>query len=425
MHYVPVQGVYDRGKTRQNRAEAEAIVREMVRLLSLPERERKSIGGVTFSSVQQTLIEDLLNEEFARNPALEEGNNKAAEPLFIKNLENVQGDERDIILFSVCYGPDDSGQVSLNFGPLNREGGWRRLNVAVSRARYLMKIYATLRADQIDLSRTRSEGVAGLKAFLAFAEKGKVAFITPDAPSRETPVAPAPIAETVAPEYQTANLEKEETIVYNKVATANEQPVPYSVAVSTNQSSAYSVYKPAALPVVPKVTYEDFLAYGSTQTLMQQIRQVIDIEAPITQNLLCRRVLAAWGVSWLGTRIQSRFEQVFSAMQLNSTQDQEGNTCFWKEEQIPEAYTDFRVPGSEAERRNAEDLPAREVANAIQEILATQISMPEDDLVREAAKLFQYGRVGGNVETAMRRGVREAIQQGKVKGENGRVVFMG
>lgn len=242
---------------------------------------------------------------------------------------------------------------------------------------------------------------------------------------QQIPVAPAPIAETVVPECQTANLEKEETIAYNKAVTANEQPVSYPVAVPTNQSSAYSVYKPAALPVLPKVTYEDFLAYGSTQTLMRQIRQVIEMEAPITQNLLCRRVLPAWGISRLGTHIQSRFEQVFSAMQLNSTRDQDGNTCFWKEEQVPDAYADFRVPDNEAERRNAEDLPAREVANAVREILTTQISMLEDDLVRETAKLFQYGRVGGNVETAMRRGIREAVQPGKVKLENGRVVFMG
>ena len=81
-------------------------------------------------------------------------------------------------------------------------------------------------------------------------------------------------------------------------------------------------------------------------------------------------------------------------MQLNTTQDQGGNACFWKEEQIPRTYADFRVPGSEVERRNAEDLPAPGVANAVREILIAQISMPEDDLARETAKLFQYGRVG-------------------------------
>lgn len=96
-----------------------------------------------------------------------------AEPLFIKNLENVQGDERDVILFSIGYGPDKEGKVSMNFGPLNRDGGWRRLNVAISRARKSMTVYSTITPEQIDLSRTRSDGVAGLKGFLEFAGKGK------------------------------------------------------------------------------------------------------------------------------------------------------------------------------------------------------------------------------------------------------------
>jgi very-short-patch-repair endonuclease/DNA polymerase III delta prime subunit len=173
--YVQVPGFYDKGKTRQNKSEATAIVTEILRRLADPQLAQRSMGVVTFSSVQQNLIEDLLTEEFRKAPHLEKVALEAVEPIFIKNLENVQGDERDVILFSICYGPDETGKISLNFGPLNREGGWRRLNVAVSRARYEMKVFATLRADEIDLTRTASEGVAGLKAFLAFAEKGKTA----------------------------------------------------------------------------------------------------------------------------------------------------------------------------------------------------------------------------------------------------------
>lgn len=171
--YRNINGVYDRGQSRQNRAEAEAIIEEIERLLSDNKNPRQSIGVVTFNSNQQSLIEDLLNDLFRKKPHLEEAAMNCAEPVFIKNLENVQGDERDIILISVGYGPDKQGRIALNFGPLNREGGWRRLNVAVSRARYEIKIFSTLRSDQIDLNRTSAEGVAGLKAFLEYAEKGR------------------------------------------------------------------------------------------------------------------------------------------------------------------------------------------------------------------------------------------------------------
>lgn len=173
--WVNVPGIYDKGKTKQNRAEAEAIIAEVERRLSDENLRRDSIGIVTFSSVQQNLIDDLLSELYIRRPELEIAANEMYEPIFIKNLENVQGDERDVILFSVCYGPDRDGRISMNFGPLNRDGGWRRLNVAVSRARKGMIVYSTIRPEQIDLSRTRSEGVAQLKAFLEYAAKGKPA----------------------------------------------------------------------------------------------------------------------------------------------------------------------------------------------------------------------------------------------------------
>ena len=177
VRFVPVTGFYDKAKSRQNKAEAAVVVDEIARRLRDAELRKKSIGVVTFSIVQQSLIEDLLSDLFVKNPDLEAFALECEEPVFIKNLENVQGDERDIILFSVGYGPDKEGKVSMNFGPLNRVGGERRLNVAVSRARYEMIIYSTMRSDQIDLNRTSSIGVAGLKRFLEFAEKGStVAF---------------------------------------------------------------------------------------------------------------------------------------------------------------------------------------------------------------------------------------------------------
>lgn len=172
--YQHVEGLYDRGGARQNKEEAKAVVEEIKKRLEDPELSKKSIGVVTFNSNQQSLIEDLLNSMFIKNPHLEKVAMASYEPIFIKNLENVQGDERDVILFSIGYGADKDGKVTMNFGPLNRDGGWRRLNVAVSRARYEMKVFSTLTSDQIDLNRTSAEGVAGLKDFLEYVEKGKL-----------------------------------------------------------------------------------------------------------------------------------------------------------------------------------------------------------------------------------------------------------
>lgn len=173
---IEVDGFYDRGKTKQNQAEAEQIVAEILARLKDPARCHDTIGVVTFSVVQQNLIDDMLAEALSKDDAAARASLELEEPIFIKNLENVQGDERDVILFSVGYGPDKDGKVGMNFGPLNQEGGWRRLNVAISRSRKEMLIYSTLRPEQINSERTTAEGVLGLKGFLEFAAKGKNAF---------------------------------------------------------------------------------------------------------------------------------------------------------------------------------------------------------------------------------------------------------
>jgi very-short-patch-repair endonuclease len=167
-----VGGVYDKGKSRTNRQEAEAVVADVVRRLSLP-GANGSIGIVTLNTEQRTLIEDLLDAARRANPAIEPFfAEPRADRVFVKNLENVQGDERDVILFSIGYGPDAAGKVSMNFGPMNRDGGHRRLNVAITRARIEVRVFSSLRAEQIDLTRTQARGVKDLRAFLDYAERG-------------------------------------------------------------------------------------------------------------------------------------------------------------------------------------------------------------------------------------------------------------
>ena len=167
------EGYYDRGGTRTNEAEAEAIVSEIVERLRDEEKSNQSIGVVTFNQVQQRLIEDLLDEQRRAHSEIEPYFSDAArEPVFVKNLENVQGDERDVMMFSICYAPDQTGKLTMNFGPLNRKGGERRLNVAITRSREELIVFATLKSEQIDLTRTSATAVEHLKTFLKYAEIG-------------------------------------------------------------------------------------------------------------------------------------------------------------------------------------------------------------------------------------------------------------
>lgn len=190
-----VAGTYDRGGSRTNRAEAEAIVQEISTHFMDPQRRKKSLGVVTFNQPQKALIETLLEARRKASPDLDRLIAESKdEELFIKNLENVQGDERDIILFSITYGRDAAGKTSMHFGPLNLEGGQRRLNVAISRAREQVVIFSTLEPDQIDLSRVNAAGVIDLKNYLEFAKRGPRALLEQSLPTGLEPESPFEIA---------------------------------------------------------------------------------------------------------------------------------------------------------------------------------------------------------------------------------------
>lgn len=515
---VQVDGYYDKGKSRQNHAEAEAVVKEIERRLSDSTLRKRSIGVVTFSSVQQTLIEDLLSDLFIFRPDLETMALECEEPLFIKNLENVQGDERDIILFSVGYGPDSTGKVSMNFGPLNRVGGERRLNVAVSRARYEMVIYSTLRPDQIDLNRTSSNGVAGLKRFLEYAERGERLAI-----NNANSLTPAQSIETIiarrlsengykvhtgigcsgykidigivdkdnpsryilgiicdGKNYRQTKTTRDREIVQNSVLRQlgwnimriwtmdwweNPQQVLDMVEEELKNIKKKSITLPPPAEILPQVAHaepvqtqkenivkqeqntviveppaevsyeepyhstllkemrgyssEQFISPENKSLVLSQIKKIISTEAPISRFLLYKRVLSAWGISRMGTRIESYLDNIMFELPFFS-KEHEGIVFFWASEEQCNSYSIYRTDSS----RDATDLPPEEIANGIKQILQQQISLPTKDLLRITAQLFGFARSGTNVESAIYRGMKEAAERGFMKVDNGRAFIV-
>ena len=176
-HYLP-DSTYDKGKSRVNRMEAKAVAEAVME--HAKQNPEVSLGVAAFSSSQADAIQNELEVLRRNDISLEEFfTGRPDEPFFVKNLENVQGDERDIILISVGYGRDANGRVSMNFGPLNREGGHRRLNVLITRARRRCHVFTNLRGDDISLESSSSRGVRVLKAFLYYAESGVLRTDTP------------------------------------------------------------------------------------------------------------------------------------------------------------------------------------------------------------------------------------------------------
>lgn len=190
-HHLP-NTAWERGASKTNPLEAEAVAQAvMAHARRCPE---KTLGVAAFSRSQADAIQEKLELLRRTDPSCEgffAGN--PHEPFFIKNLENVQGDERAVILISVGYGRTAEGYLAMQFGPLLADGGWRRLNVLITRARERCSVFSNLTADDIDLTRTQARGVRSLKAFLHYAQHGIL-----DVPIETGKEADSPFEEDVA-----------------------------------------------------------------------------------------------------------------------------------------------------------------------------------------------------------------------------------
>jgi hypothetical protein len=404
----------------------------------------------------------------------------------------------------VCYAPDEEGKMSMNFGPLNRDGGWRRLNVAVTRARYEMYIFVTLQTDQIDLRRTSAEGVAGLKAFLQFAEKGHlsvrpedvqetfnkqhlsasiskklqekglevkcnigtsgfkvdIGIIHPDKPQhyilgivvdghyyynahttndREM-VMPSvlkalgwnihriwtidwrensdKIIETIIekvnqlqkqPEVKTESIA--EPIVepsFEPIKSMPEDVLPFNVATKQNPYTAHNL-----IPI-SNANSEMMYDFQNRNTIKQQIKSLVDTEAPISKSLLYKKVLQAWNTSRAGARLDKHLEGIIKEMNLVQTTHHQ--PFYWSNNTTLDFYR-----SNDLEKRNMEDIAPEEVLVVLQDVLASNLSIEEDDLLRYLARTFGFAKVGKQIDTILRYIIDTAIQQGKVKRENERI----
>jgi len=160
IHYIKKEGTWS---SNTNLTEAVAVVDLLNQLYR--ENPIKSVGVVTFNVNQQSLIMDLVEARLDHNTL------KVNDSLFVKNIENVQGDERDIIIFTTAYAPDESGKLQLRFGSLNQAGGENRLNVAITRAREKIYIITSLLPHQLNTDNTANRGPKLLKAYLEYARK--------------------------------------------------------------------------------------------------------------------------------------------------------------------------------------------------------------------------------------------------------------
>ncbi len=466
---VLTDGSYDRGFTKRNRKEAEALVAEVVRRLKDPVLSRSSMGIVTFSTAQREDIEKLLSKELNANQ-LDAVAYDREEPLFIKNLENVQGDERDVILFSVCYGPDRSGRVSLNFGPLNQAGGWRRLNVAVSRAREEMLVFSSMTAGMIDLAKTSSKGVAGLKAFLEFAERGKTTLAVNSAFVKGG----AGIGKYIAADLSACGYECRCDVGASdfKVDVAVVDPHNkhnFILAVICDGNDKFSVKDRNVLQVqtlkrgnwnvmrVYSVNYfnnpkreikrikdmldrltgadkrsgswltkykrnyrlvktEDaetaiFVTGGEhDDVILARLKEIVATEEPISREFLKKRCLQSFGIVKSGSKVEARLDALITACAFRRDRVM-GIDYFYKTDKAV-LFEKFRLEESPVVRKSAEDFTVYEVVAFLKGALEDKVAMYMDEVSMLFASVFKISRPDERLNLFL----RDCIAYGESKG---------
>ncbi len=444
-------GVYDRGFTKRNKVEADALVKEVLRRLTDPACKKSSLGVVTFSNVQKEYIERKLAAEILER-RLESVAYEREEPLFVKNLESVQGDERDVILFSVCYGPDKLGRISLNFGPLNQAGGWRRLNVAVSRAREEMVVFSSMTGGMIDLSKTQSRGVAGLKAFLDFAEKGRtnLAISSNSVVSKKAGIGKYIAEELAAYGYE---CRYEVGVSGFKIDVAVVDPKDrkrFILAIMCDTHGNYSIKdrnvlqlqtlkrdnwnvirifavnyynnpkreikkikdlldkltgadkkggaelnrsKKAYKAAVLEARYENasYITSGENdKEILTRLKNIVAVEEPISSDFLIRRCLTSLGVTKYGSKVEARMQALIAL-------------CGFKYERILGAeyyrktdkcvgYDRYRVENGEPLRKNETDFTPYEIISIVKGALEDKVALYMDELQTIVASVFRISK---------------------------------
>lgn len=472
INFVNTKGIYG-GKKATNETEAKAIIKEVERRLKSPELRKRSIGIVTFSSVQQEMVEDLMQDFFAKHKDLEKANLESKEPIIIKNLENIQGDERDVILFSVCYGPDKADNMHYRFGPINNAGGEKRLNVAISRARYEMIVYASFEPERLAAMKTESRGAQELYNFLKYAKYGSNALIVPNGSAIETKIGfEKQLADDLKDRgykvninvgqssfrvdigvinpnnqneyilgvlcdsysYESALTSKDRNIVQpnaldllgwnlirvwsfdyldNSKKVVDEicrliediklNPENYKNSIIDNPQMEIEFGTKEVEQINYSKPYNCFAkvhaVYGDIYAEQQIIKEIMELEAPISEEVLRNRFANALGFARAGSNIQKDMHHYLKKIGAKRNSNHERTKIFyWNNDQTTDLQF-YRVGGSKP--RALDDVPKEELIVAIKEVLLNYGPMFSEEVKRYVAKAFGINAVGNKVYKAI------------------------
>ena len=413
-HHVP-DGVYDGGGTRANSIEAEAVARAVVE--HARRRPGLSLGVGCFSMAQRNAIlgalERLRRSAPEPRPFFEPDR---PEPLFVKNLENLQGDERDVIFVSVGYARNPSGHLATTFGPLAAEGGERRLNVLITRARRRLEVFSSITADDVDRAPAGRPGVAAFKAFLRYAQTG---VLEPAGPDER--LADPPFEEQVASAL--AGLGHE---VQSRIGTGGflvdlairdpERPARYLLGIECDGAAWHGARSATDRDRLRQQVLEDrgWIVHRiwSADWYRQPERELARVEAAIDE------ARAVWAARDRAVR-RTAPEAASDARQASPASAREPEIGA----EI-DAIGVLGVPYEEAEIALPDDmepdlLPPEAMVHAVRRVVEIEGPVHEDEIARRIARAGGRERAGRRMAAAVERGLAEAQHSGLIACDGG------
>ena len=411
--FVP-DGRYDRGGTGTNAVEARAVCAAV--LDHARQHPELSLGVAAFSVKQRQAILDELELARKEHPDVEAFfHAHPHEPFFVKNLENVQGDERDAIFISVGYGPDASGFMAMNFGPLSAEGGERRLNVLISRAKQRCGVFASLHAADIDLARAPGRGVQAFKSFLEFAETGRL-----DVAKRTGREEDSPFEEAVRRAVEGLGYE-----VHPQVGVAGffvdlgvvdpAKPGRYLLGIECDGAAYHSSRSARDRDRLRQAVLED---HGWT---IHRVWSTDWFQRPAEQ---LARVAAALQTALVEPPAPPSPPAPEAAAEPLPPTDAAPTVSAPEEDAPPPACADdaLSVPYTEARfdvppGTAPHELTAADMADVLDRIVAVEGPIHEEELITRVRELWGLKRAGGRIEESVARGVRALVAGGRCRSE--------
>ena len=336
---------------------------------------------IAFSIRQQERILDELEVLRRRTPETEEFfSGERDDPFFVKNLENVQGDERDVILLSVGYGPDETGKVAVRFGPLNRAGGERRLNVAITRARYSMVVVSSIASADIDLARTGAEGAKLLKRFLEYAERG---------PAVLSEIAPSTTVNTDSPFEKAVG----EELVRRGLTIARQVGCGgylVDIAIIDPQQAGKCILGVEC----DGATYQSAVTARDRDRLRKEVLEGLGW-----------RLVRVWSTDWVRDR-EKQVKRILGALEAAKNPRRQDSHLEPEPERLPAMR---RKSSKLLEFESIETVPNAAIASAIVASLSAFGSMPVDDLAAAVSKRLGFKRTGPKIRERVMESVNDLV----------------